>query len=415
MKILQVITSLRIGGAERLITELVPRLTAKGHTVDVALFDGAETDFKRQLQRTGCTIFSLGNSMYSPLHILRLRRLMKHYDVVHTHNSSAQLYAALANVGQNARLITTEHNTDNRRRHLKVFRPADRWMYRQYEKIICVSHQVETNLRAYLPQLAPTQVTTIYNGINVAAFQQATADPTLRTTNRTVLIMVSAFRPQKDHATLLRALALLPAEQYELWLVGDGDCRPQVEALVGELGLTNRVRFFGNRGDVATLLHTADIIVQSSHYEGFGLSALEAMAVGKPFVASDVNGLHEVVGGAGVLFPHEDARQLAEIIVTLSPQKRLAVSAPQSAAAQASSLITAERSGAASNGSGTTAETSDATTLAEPAASVVKACLARAKQFDIENMAAQYAQIYAAGPTPEGGGQRENKDQKHGR
>lgn len=376
MKILQVITSLRIGGAERLITTVVPRLRARGLDVDVALFDGAETDFKRQLQRTGCTIFSLGSSMYSPLHILRLRRLMKHYDVVHTHNSSAQLYAALANVGLSTRLITTEHNTDNRRRHLKLLRPVDAWMYRQYEKIICVSRQVETNLRAYLPQLGAEQATTVYNGIDVAALQQAAPNPALRTTNRIVLIMVSAFRPQKDHATLLRALAQLPAEQYELWLVGDGECRQQVETLVGELHLTDRVRFFGNRADVATLLHTADIIVQSSHYEGFGLSALEAMAVGKPFMASDVNGLHEEVGGAGVLFPHEDARQLAEIILSLSPQKR------------------------------------PAATLTEPAASVVKACLARAQQFDIEKMVAQYAQIYAAERTPDNGDERADEAKK---
>lgn len=353
MKILHVITSLRIGGAERLITTVVPRLRVRGLDVDVALFDGAETDFKQQLRRTGCTIFSLGSSMYSPLHIVRLRRLMKHYDVVHTHNSSAQLYAALANIGRHTRLITTEHNTDNRRRHLKLLRPLDAWMYRQYEKIICVSHQVETNLRAYLPQLGAAQTTTIYNGIDVAAIQQAAPNPALRTSSRTVIIMVSAFRPQKDHATLLRALALLPQEQYELWLVGDGECRQQVETLTSELGLTDRVRFFGNRSDVATLLHTADIIVQSSHYEGFGLSALEAMAAGKPFIASDVNGLHEEVGGAGVLFPHEDARQLAEIIVSLSPQKHTA-------------------------------------------ASVVKACLVRAKQFDVEKMVEQYAQIYAA-------------------
>ena len=98
MKILHVITSLRTGGAEKLIVDLVPRLNQIGpHQVDVALFDGIETPFKQKLQATGCKIYDLSHHscVYHPILIYRLCKLMRHYDVVHTHNTAPQLFAAI--------------------------------------------------------------------------------------------------------------------------------------------------------------------------------------------------------------------------------------------------------------------------------------------------------------------------------
>ena len=74
------------------------------------------------------------------------------------------------------------------------------------------------------------------------------------------------------------------------------------------------VRFLGLRTDIPQLLQAADIIVMSSHWEGFGLVAVEGMASGRPFIASDVDGLREVVGQAGVLFPRGDDEALAQTI-----------------------------------------------------------------------------------------------------
>ena len=75
------------------------------------------------------------------------------------------------------------------------------------------------------------------------------------------------------------------------------------------------------RTDVARLLHTADIVVMSSHYEGLSLSNIEGMSVDKPFIASDVDGLHEITEGFGILFPHEDPDALSKIIERLSTDK----------------------------------------------------------------------------------------------
>ena len=129
--------------------------------------------------------------------------------------------------------------------------------------------------------------------------------------------MVAGFRYQKDQDTLIRAMQHLPKNKFELWLVGDGERRGDLEALAIMFGLKDVVKFWGLRGDVPSLLKSSDIVVLSSHIEGFGLAAVEGMSAGKPFIASDVDGLNDVVRGAGLLFRHGDDKQLAELITTL--------------------------------------------------------------------------------------------------
>ena len=100
MKILQVITSLYIGGAEKLIVDMVPLYREQGHQVDVLLFDGTETTFKKQLRAKGVTIyeFSQGGWVYNPLYIFKLIPFLRKYDIVHTHNTASQLFAAFGSV-----------------------------------------------------------------------------------------------------------------------------------------------------------------------------------------------------------------------------------------------------------------------------------------------------------------------------
>ncbi len=136
-----------------------------------------------------------------------------------------------------------------------------------------------------------------------------------------VAVMVAGFREAKDQDTLIRAVSKLPKERFELWLVGNGTRRHQLESLVDSLQLKERVRFLGIRMDVPNILKAADVVVMSSHWEGLSLSNIEGMSVGKPFVASDVNGLREVTEGYGILFPHGDDEALASIILQLSEDK----------------------------------------------------------------------------------------------
>ena len=316
MKILQVITSLRTGGAEKLIVDMVPLYLEQGHQVDVLLFDGTETPFKKQLRDKGVTIYQLGEggSVYNPLYIFKLIPFLREYDIVHTHNTACQLFTAIAGLFSSTILVTTEHNTSNRRRNWKGYKILDQWMYSRYQSVICISDKAYDNLRQYLGSDKSLRV--IYNGIDVNLYRMAEVDFSLKH-GKIIITMVAGFRPQKDQDTLVKAFQYLPADQYELWLIGDGERRLDVENLVNELNLSAVVRFWGIRNDVPVLLKSSDIIVMSSYYEGLSLSSIEGMSVGKPFVASDVDGLHEVTRNAGILFPHGDAKALANIILRL--------------------------------------------------------------------------------------------------
>ena len=321
MKILQIITSLRIGGAEKLITDMVPLFIEKGHTVDVLLFDGIETSFKQQLLNQNIKIISLGVNtfVYNPLLIFKLIPIIKQYEIVHTHNTACQYFVAIANKflsHKKIKLITTEHNTTNRRRNIHWLKPIEKWMYKQYNSIICISDKAKENLQEYIGSNYP--IITIYNGIDIQKFMHATPlnRDSLGLKDNFIICMVAGFRPQKDQDTLIRAMKRLP-NNFHLWLIGDGERRKELEILTQKEELTNRIKFWGIRSDIPQLLKTADIIVMSSHWEGLSLSSLEGMCSGKPFIASDVDGLHEIVNGYGILFPEGNDKALSQIILKL--------------------------------------------------------------------------------------------------
>ena len=139
MKILHVITTLSTGGAEHLMVDLLPRLRDLGNEVEIAVFSCKKTAFYNQLEAAGIKIhgFSETEGVYSYKHIARLKKLMKEFNVVHTHNTACQMFAALVKTKRNI-LVTTEHSTSTRRRNYRIFRYIDRWMYKQYDKIICI-------------------------------------------------------------------------------------------------------------------------------------------------------------------------------------------------------------------------------------------------------------------------------------
>lgn len=323
MRVLHVITMLDIGGAERLMVDLLPLLHTQGNVdVDLLLFNGVDTPFKNELKQQGIQIFELGYvddvddlwSVYNPRLLFRLKRFMGGYDIIHTHNTACQLYVPIAKsiYGSSASLVTTEHNSTNRRRSKSWFKPIDRWMYKQYDGIICISDQTRQNLEDYIGK--KDVMTTIYNGVDISRFLKPVNQ--IDDKHRFVITMVAAFREQKDHSTMLRAMKRLP-ESFCLRFVGRGETEDQVKQMCGDLGLNDRVSFMGMRSDVQDILDDSDIIVLSSHWEGLSLSSIEGMASGRPFVASDVDGLREIVSGAGVLFPHGDDEALANSIQQL--------------------------------------------------------------------------------------------------
>jgi len=323
MKILHVINSLEIGGAEKLIVDLVPCLRSLVNKVDVLLLNGIDTPLKQKLFSDGIHIVSLGIgiNIYNPLLSLKLIKYIKNYDIVHVHLFPAQYWVALAKIlsFSKVKLVTTEHSTNNRRRNIFAFIDIDRFIYKQYSKIICISDSVKNNLSTHIDEES-SKIITIPNGVNTASYINAKKVSRYKILGKDIngplLVQVASFRKAKDQDTVIRAIAILPKE-YHLALVGDGIRKGVCENLAIELGVADRVHFLGIRNDVPEILHTSDLVVMSSHWEGFGLAAVEGMVSGKPTIASNVAGLSEVVEGAGVLFEPGDYKQLSHIIQQL--------------------------------------------------------------------------------------------------
>ena len=332
MKVLQIINSLGTGGAEKLLLDTIPLYHEAGIEMDVLVLWDNNHQFINALKALNCckviVLKESGNykDIYALSHIWKLRTYLRQYDVAHIHLFPAQYFTVLANIsiGNVCKLFFTEHNTTNRRIQNSYFRYLEKWIYSFFKKIVCISPEIQRIYKKYLKG-SEQKLVLIENGVNLQVISQAVplSKSTLHSSisdDDTVIVQVSAFRIQKDQITLIEALALLPLN-VKLILVGDGVLQKECEELTKVLGLNERVLFLGQRMNIPRLLKTADIVVLSSKYEGLSLSSIEGMASGKPFVASDVPGLSDIVAGAGVLFECGNAKELATRIQALLDDK----------------------------------------------------------------------------------------------
>lgn len=332
MKILFVITSLRNGGAENLVANLLPRMKAKGHEVELAIFDGTPTSLSVKISKGGIKAHIFGKgalNMWNPFHFFKLRKIIRNgsYDIIHSHNSPAQILTALAKVNKSSKFVTTEHNISNRRRGTWWGDMLDRRIYSAYNHIVCVSGRTRLNLLNHT-SIEPDKTIVIPNGVDTMQFNTTSENSNAKDIPPTppgtkIIFMAGAFRKQKDQPTLIRAMKYLPPE-YNLWLAGGWVLRKECEKLCFDLGISDKVFFLGERSDVPALLQRADIVALSSHYEGMPLSAIEGMASGKPFVASDVPGIKDIAEGAALLVPEGNDKAFAKAIYQIVNNQSLA-------------------------------------------------------------------------------------------
>jgi glycosyltransferase involved in cell wall biosynthesis len=172
------------------------------------------------------------------------------------------------------------------------------------------------------------KVRVVQNGIRVTAFGKA-GDPALRHSlvegsGLPVIFTPARLHLQKGHRYLLEAAALVPEALFVF--AGDGEERKRLEEQTRALGIQQRVRFLGNRSDVPELLACCDLFVLPSLNEGLPLALLEAMAAGKPVIATAIGGTKEVVtnGSTGLLVPPANSRDLAVAIRLLLSDRALA-------------------------------------------------------------------------------------------
>ncbi len=322
MKVLQIIDSLNTGGAESLLVDLCLRWKRDGLSPEVFVLHHGSQAHHARLQDAGIEIHGpVRSRVYSPKHVGKLVAAMSRtrFDLVHVHLYPAQLWTALAlrRIQVAPPGITTEHNTWNHRRE-------HRWCQARLT-VGCILNfgwpcasvlRQKDRLDAWQgPGVCPTCV--VANGIDLTRFHQHNVPAHLPAAihGAPTILCVGSLTDRKDQQTLVRALA--EVEGVHILLVGDGELRQRVRAVAVKLHVDGRVHFLGIRHDIPELIAAADLYVQPSRVDGFCIATLEAMAGGLAVIASDIPGLRDVVGDAGLLFPAGDHLRLAQCIRSL--------------------------------------------------------------------------------------------------
>ncbi|MGG7161202.1 glycosyltransferase family 4 protein [Clostridium baratii] len=324
MRILYVINSLNIGGAEKLCVDLIKKSKKRGILIDLYLLNNQETELRSELVKENINIFSSTTNNYkSYKHIIWLIKNSKKYDVIHSHLSYSQYYVSVLRIfNRKLKLITTEHSTFNERRNLKIFKFIEKFMYGQYSKIIVINNE---NLKSIIQwqKSIKNKVIVINNGIDIKKYSRGNKnnikdERLLRIKDKNKILMIAAFRKEKNHKLMLNVLKKLD-EKNVLILLGDGESsiKNYIKEFISENNLENRVIMLGNRNDVEDIINFCDIAVLPSMWEGFGLVAVECMAGGLPIVGSNVKGLSEVINNKDLLFNKNDKDDLTRKICCL--------------------------------------------------------------------------------------------------
>lgn len=324
VKVLRVINSLGMGGAERSIAVNVPRHIKRGWNMDVLVLDGQDTFFLNELKKDHVKIYYIGlnNNIYNPFISFKLIKYIKKYDIIHVHLFPSFYWVALAKIisFSKIKLVFTEHSTTNRRmlKSNYFIRMIDKIIYSKYDKIIAISEGTKATLSKYLN--LDNKIKVIPNGIDINQLRNASTefdcDYDFLKGNKKLIVQIASFSDAKDQDTTIKAIAKLP-EEYGLILVGDGKRKHLCEKLARDLNVNDKVYFVGLQENIAPFISISKIVVVSSHWEGFGRAAIEGMAMRKPVLATNVVGLADIVKDVGLLFEVGDYCSLSNLIVTL--------------------------------------------------------------------------------------------------
>jgi len=240
------------------------------------------------------------------------------FDVVHPHNPTPTVYAALAaRMAGVPSIVSTRHSLVAPPRRLVVeLKYAFAARFCDWTVGIC---DATTNNMKEIRTAPARKIARVYNG--VVPLQRAAREVWPLKSGFT-LVYVGRLEPVKNHALLLRAFhtALLSMPNLRLWMVGDGSERKMLESMVSELGIASQVTFWGQQLDVAPYFSAADAFIMSSKSEGLPMSLLQAYSLGVPAIVTDVGGMAEVVRSAqaGLTVSATDPAEMAAAILRLA-------------------------------------------------------------------------------------------------
>jgi sugar transferase (PEP-CTERM/EpsH1 system associated) len=321
---MHVVLNLRCGGLEKLTIDLASRLNDIGcNSIICCLESGGE--LAETAKNKGVKIISCDKRHGIDVSaIWKLYRILKknRIEAVHTHNMAPLIYGTIsARLAGIPVVINTRHGPDDKAKNRSVYR----LIWSMNDSIIAVSEDVKRQLLSN-NQIGDDRIKVIHNGIDLDKCIKNTDIKAKRRSlgiNNESLVIGATSRlcEKKDQMTLLNAFSLVEKKVNNaiLVFVGDGPLRVSLEQHSIRLGMRNKVLFLGFMEDVETIVQVFDVFALSSLAEGVSLCILEAMAAGKPVVATKIGGNPEVVvdGETGILVPPKDASVMADAIIKL--------------------------------------------------------------------------------------------------
>lgn len=333
-RVLETIRQGKIGGGESHVLDLVASLDKTAFDPIVLSF--TEGPMITALQKMNIPAFVIGSEKAFDISVWKkVKKLMEdqRIDIVHVHGTRANTNVLWAARQLSLPVVYTIHGWsfhDGLHPLAKRLRiAAEKFITRKTQVNICVS---ESNRQTGIKALKGFSGIVVRNGINLQKFNPDAQYPDLRAEygipeDKLLVCFIARMTYQKDPVGMIRgfAAALQQAPQLHLLMIGDGELMDAATAAATAAGIEKQVTFAGFRQDVPAVLHAADIYCLPSLWEGFPIGVLEAMAMGKAVIASDVDGTKEAVqdGENGLLVPSGNPAALAAAMVKVAGDSAL--------------------------------------------------------------------------------------------
>jgi len=327
MKVLHVISSGGMYGAEAVILNLSRTLKERGHSCTLGVFSNSANpnlQLHESATREGIESHLIpckGQIDWTVTASLRELATRVGADVVHAHGYKADVYVYLALRGTGTALVSTCHNWLKAGLLVSAYGVADRLVLRRYARVVAVSDEVKQRLLK--AGVREEKIRMVCNGIDLRPFDHAL--PVLReelaANDCPIVGLIGRLSREKGVDIFLRAAArvLMEVPSARFVVVGEGPEREKLELLIDALGIRKSVSMLGRRDDMPSVYASLGVMVSSSRQEGLPMAILEGMASGLPLVASAVGDVPTVVldGRTGLLTGAEDVDALARGIVRL--------------------------------------------------------------------------------------------------
>lgn len=311
MRVLHIIDTLNVGGAERLLIATIRAMTSATHHV-IVLADRAQLQAELP---SGCSLTKL--QFKSKIDTITTVRKIRKYiithsiDIVHSHLVLSNILARLA-TPRNIPLVNSIHNINGPRLYQGLFSPA-RWIekltYQKRHTLIAVSKTVLDDYRKHIG--VKGEVIVLHNFVEDRFF--ATAPKVYKDGNQLKLVAVGSLKKQKNYEFLIDAFRQVP-HGVTLDIYGDGPLR---ESLMNMATGIPAVRFCGSHSSIDKVLLQYDLFVMSSFYEGHPIALMEAAASGLPVLVPDIPVFVEALGGNGLYFGSGNTKDFQQIVKTV--------------------------------------------------------------------------------------------------